>query len=248
MKYNEKRRGRIGAIAQMIKVGICDDEKIVLKLLKSLVEQCLEELEEDSTILTFDSGEKLLEEAKDLDILFLDIEMPGMDGIETGKSIPRRNPNCKIIIATSRQERFKEAFKINAFRFVTKPFEKEEIKEALKDVFKTRAGMEKIEVYRDRVSYTFFQKDILYMEAVDSSVEFVLSDCVFRKETSLKELEATLDDRIFYRVNKQCIVNMQHIDTYANGVIRIGATEIRVSIRKKKEFEKVYIMFDVSYR
>ena len=103
-------------------------------------------------------------------------------------------------------------------------------------------------MYRDRVSYTFFQKDILYMEAVDSSVEFVLSDCVFRKETSLKELEATLDDRIFYRVNKQFIVSMQHIDTYANGVIRIGATEIRVSIRKKKEFEKVYIMFDVSYR
>lgn len=232
----------------MIKVGICDDEKIILELLKSIIEQCLEELEEDSTILTFDSGEKLLEEAKGLDILFLDIEMSGMDGIETGKRIPRQNPDCKIIMATSRQERFKEAFKINAFRFVTKPFQKEEIKEALKDVFQTRVGMEKIEVYRERVPYTFFQKDILHVEAVDSSVEFVLGECVFRKETSLKELETILDDRIFYRVNKQCIVNMQHIDTYKNGVIRIGEAEIRVSIRKKKEFEKAYIMFDVSYR
>lgn len=239
---------KIGEIVQMIKVGICDDEKIVLELLKSLVEQCLKELGEDSTILTFDSGEKLLEEAKGLDILFLDIEMPGMDGIETGKRIPRQNPDCKIIMATSRQERFKEAFKINAFRFVTKPFQKEEIKEALKDVFQTRVGMEKIEVYRERVPYTFFQKDILYVATVDSSVEFVLRECVFRKETSLKELETILDDRIFYRVNKQCIVNMQHIDTYKNGVIRIGEAEIRVSIRKKKEFEKAYIMFDVSYR
>lgn len=232
----------------MVKIGICDDEQSILTMLKSLVEECLRELEEEVEIQVFDSGEKLLEEGKDLDALFLDIEMPGMDGIETGKRIQMQNSECKIIMATSRQDRFKEAFKINAFRFVTKPFQKYEVKEALNDVLQARIGMEEIEIYKERVKYTFFQKDILYIVAMDSSVEFILREGVFRKETSLKELEMILDDRLFYRINKQCIVNMKHIDEYKSGVVSIDGTKLNVSIRKKKEFEKAYIMYDVNYR
>lgn len=232
----------------MVKIGICDDEQSILTMLKSLVEECLRELEEEVEIQVFDSGEKLLEEGKDLDALFLDIEMPGMDGIETGKRIQMQNSECKIIMATSRQDRFKEAFKINAFRFVTKPFQKYEVKEALNDVLQARIGMEEIEIYKERVKYTFFQKDILYIVAMDSSVEFILREGVFRKETSLKELETILDDRLFYRINKQCIVNMKHIDEYKSGVVSIDGTKLNVSIRKKKEFEKAYIMYDVNYR
>ena len=232
----------------MVKIGICDDEQSILTMLKSLVEECLRELEEEVEIQVFDSGEKLLEEGKDLDALFLDIEMPGMDGIETGKRIQMQNSECKIIMATSRQDRFKEAFKINAFRFVTKPFQKYEVKEALNDVLQARIGMEEIEIYKERVKYIFFQKDILYIVAMDSSVEFILREGVFRKETSLKELETILDDRLFYRINKQCIVNMKHIDEYKSGVVGIDGTKLNVSIRKKKEFEKAYIMYDVNYR
>lgn len=232
----------------MVKIGVCDDEKNVLGVLKTLLEQCLVELEEDGEITTFNSGEKLLEEVKSLDIVFLDIEMPGMDGIEIGERIQKQKIDCKVIMATGMQERFKEAFKINAFRFVTKPFQKNEVKEALRDVLRAQVGMEKIEVYRERVPYSFYQKDILYMESVDSSVEFVFTEGVFRKETSLKELETILDDRLFYRVNKQCIVNMRYIDTYKDGVMEVGGKEIRVSVRKKKEFEKLYIIFDVNYR
>lgn len=144
----------------MINIGICDDEKMVLSALTTLVEQCLEELEEDAQILAFHSGERLLEEVEKLDVLFLDIEMPGMDGIEVGHQIQKRNLDCKIIMETSRQERFKEAFKINAFRFVTKPFQKDEVKETLEDVLNTRIGMEKMEVYRDRIPYNFIKRTL----------------------------------------------------------------------------------------
>lgn len=247
MYFEGKKSERI---QHMINIGICDDEKMVLSALTTLVEQCLEELEEDAQILAFHSGERLLEEVEKLDVLFLDIEMPGMDGIEVGHQIQKRNLDCKIIMETSRQERFKEAFKINAFRFVTKPFQKDEVKETLEDVLNTRIGMEKMEVYRDRIPYNLYQKDIMYMEAVDSSVEFVLKEEVFRKETSLRELEKILDDRLFFRVNKQYIVNMKYIDMskYKDGIINIGTAKIRVSIRKKKEFEKAYTVFDINYR
>lgn len=232
----------------MIKIAICDDKENTRKEWKELLNQCLSELEEKEEIEVFSFRKELLEEMADLAVLFLNIGMPEMDGIETGRKVHIKNKDCKIIVATSRQECFKEAFKINAFRFVTKPFQKAEIKEALKDVFRSQIGTGKLELYRDRIKHTFLQKDILYMSAIDSSVEFFLKEGIFRKETSLQDLEEVLDDRLFYRVNKQCIVNMQYVNEYKNGVIEIGKTEIRVSVRKKKDFEKVYSIIDVNER
>ena len=57
--------------------------------------------------------------------------MPQMDGIDVGKEILRQNPGCRIIIASGEWERFKEGYVIRAVRFVTKPFDEEEIAEAL---------------------------------------------------------------------------------------------------------------------
>lgn len=232
----------------MIKIGICDDERMIAGILKDLVRECMRELEAESEVRTFDSGGKLLTEAGKLDILFLDIEMPGSDGIEVGRKLREQGYDCRIIMATSKAERFKDAFKINAFRFITKPFQKEEIKEALEAVLKTRVGMGEIELYRERNLYTFLQKDIICMMAVNSAVEFMLKEGIFRKETSLTDLEKVLDDRLFYRINKQCIVNMREIRDYRNGKILINEIEMKVSIRRKKEFEKAYMMFDVNYR
>ncbi|WP_075680412.1 LytR/AlgR family response regulator transcription factor [Roseburia sp. 831b] len=112
----------------MLKIGICDDEQIVSEILKRKVEICLREAGVQAEITLFSQGQDLLETGEDLDILFLDIEMPEMDGIEVGKKLRQKGNDCKIIVATSMVERFKEAFYIDAFRFVTKPFEMEEIR------------------------------------------------------------------------------------------------------------------------
>ncbi len=231
----------------MIKIGICDDEKIVLRVLKKIIQKCMEEMEVENKIITFDSGKGLLKAIKELDILFLDINMPQLDGIEVGEKICEQGIGCKIIIASCMVERFKETFKINAFRFVTKPFKEEEIKESLGAALKTRIGLQKIELYRDRNLYEFFQKEILYMKAVNSAVEFVLRNGVFRRETSLSELDNILDEKLFYRINRQYIVNIGEVEQYKNGKIQICGIEMEVSIRKRKKFQKIYTLFDIDY-
>lgn len=224
----------------MIKIGICDDEKIVLGILRKMVLQCLKELNFKAEIFLFSKGKELLETETELDILFLDIEMPQMDGIETGKKLRRKGDDCKIIVATSRKERFKEAFCIDTFRFVTKPFEIEEIREALEEGVIALGGIERIEVYKDRVKCDILQRDILYIEAIDSSVEFVLKEGIFRKETSLTELEKTLNEKVFFRISRQCIVNMRQIEKYEKGMILINKEKKSVSQRRKKEFSIAY--------
>lgn len=146
----------------MIKIGICDDEPIVCEILKKKVSICLAETKTEAEIECFYSGKELLDNSKKTDILFLDIEMPEFDGIETGKKLRENGKDCKIIVATSRVDRFKEAFHINTFRFITKPFEIDEIREVLQDAVISLGGTKKIEVYRNREKYNILCKDIFF--------------------------------------------------------------------------------------
>ncbi len=121
----------------MIKTGICDDKKGSLALLEGMISECLKELGTAAEIFTYDSGKDLLKNYEQLELIFLDIEMPEMDGVETGKILREKGYAGKIIMASANTERFKEAFTIGTFRFVSKPFQKEEVMEVLKDYIET---------------------------------------------------------------------------------------------------------------
>ena len=229
-------------------IGLCDDQMAVAMRLKKIISDILQEEGENWEICLFDSGEKLLEAAELLDVVFLDIEMPGLDGIETGKELKRRNPDCKIIMATGKVERFKEAFHIQAMRFITKPFDKREIEEALKAVEKSHVGNAKIELYYLRNSYQIEQDKIQYIKAYNGYTEYRVENQVFRKDMSLNEVEKMLDERLFVRIHRQYIINMRWIQSYSNGKVEIGDIEIDVSRRKRKDFEQKYIEYDLNYR
>lgn len=231
-----------------MKIGICDDEILIVNMLERMVEGCLKKKNIDFEIHTFDSGEKLLKDGAEMDAVFLDIEMPFLDGIEAGKQFQKTNPHCKIIMATCKTERFKESFKIHAIRFVTKPFEIEEIEEALDVALQSRIGMETIELYESRNKYDIVQRNIKYIWAYDSYAEFAVGNKVMRKEVSLTALEGYLDSSLFFRVNRKYIVNLFWIRRYKNGIIFIDDKEIRVARNKKKEFEKTNVMFDLTFR
>lgn len=231
-----------------MRIGICDDEIIILDLLKALLEECLEELGISGQVILYPSGENVIKEVETLDLLFLDIEMPQMDGIELGYKLKAKDVDCKIIMATSRIERFKEAFKINAYDFVTKPFEKEEIKEVLERVYRTFLSMKILEVYKDRTKCEIYLKNIKYIEAVDSYVELESKTGKYRKDTSLTQLERELDERFFFRINRTYLINLGWIDEYSNGTVWIDGRKLKVSVRNRKEFERRYIEYDVNYR
>ena len=93
----------------------------------------------------------------------------------------------------------------------------------------------------------FQQKSVLYVYSCNSEVEIYLDKGIFRKKSSLSEMEGVLDNRLFYRVSKQYIVNMSRINSYQKGIITIRGTEIKVSVRRKKEFEKAYMCFKILF-
>lgn len=229
-------------------IALCDDQPEVLGDLERHIRQISEEMQQDFEIYKFCSGEELLEEIEKISIVFLDIEMDGMDGIETGRIIKQKKPECKIIMASGKENRFKEAFRIQAFRFITKPFEDGEIKEALEAVLDSFVGTKTMELYRKRITYQVRQLDIKYIKAFNGYTEFAVQEGIFRRDISLDALEEVLDMRIFYRINRQYIINMHWIQKYSDGMVVVGDKNIRVPRRKKSDFTRSYIDYDIKYR
>lgn len=232
----------------MINIGICDDFKDILLELRTLISDVMNQLQVDYRIHLFDSGEELLNSPEVFDAVFLDIEMPGKDGISTGKELHRKNDACKIVMATASVERYKEAFQIQAFRFVTKPFRRSEIEEALKAIVLLKNDDSCIELFFQRIPYQIPYKQIQYITAYNGYSEVQVGNRVFHKESSLNDLEHVLNPKCFVRINRYCIVNLRWVKSYQAGELIIDNQKLQVAKRKKKEFERIYIQYDLNYR
>ena len=235
-------------MVEQVRIGLCDDQPAVLQELHRILSEVCKEREFAVEFSVFTDGNELLKQIDDIDIAFLDIEMPGMDGIELGKRINVANPNCKVIMATGKVERFKEAFHIHALRFVTKPFEKTEVEESLLAALESLSFGKFIEVFAKRNRYEIPQDEIMYIKAFNGYSEIYTHEMRFRRECSLLELEPMLDERIFVRINRDIIVNLCWIQEYEKEQIKLGAESFDISRRRKKEFEHKYIEFDLKYR
>ena len=134
-------------------VGICDDEYYVHSIITEALNANARNMGLRFSFLHFYSAYGLLSSKEMMDCLLLDIDMPETDGIEAARQLNRKGKLYKIIIITSKTERFKEGFEIGAFRFVTKPISDMELCKAVEDVHKCRIGMDRVQVYRDGISY-----------------------------------------------------------------------------------------------
>lgn len=231
-----------------MKIAICDDELLIAGQLEKIIRQILHECDMEGEIQIYQNGMELLDNIENVQIVFLDIDMPGMDGMETGHLLRKKGSDCEIIVATSVVERYKEAFYIQACRFITKPFDEKEIEEALRYTMDRRIGTYMVEGYDRRVIVKVPEKTIQYFRAFNGYVEFYTKERVFRKETTLDEVYQCLDKRLFFKVSRSYIVNFAQILTYKGGVVVIGKQSFMVARRCRKEFEKKWIEFDLHYR
>mgnify|MGYP001123905598 CR=1 FL=1 len=108
-------------------IGICDDEKEVRMFLGKKVKSVCPEAE----IRYYQSGKDLLREEDPVDILLLDIYMPGQSGMETAETFRETNKNTVIIFVTALEEYVYQAFDVGAFHYLVKPFDDRKFKEVL---------------------------------------------------------------------------------------------------------------------
>lgn len=114
----------------MITIGICDDELDVRMDIKNAILNTMIDKDIEYQVKEFSNGEdviKYIELDNEIDILFLDIQMDGLDGMETARKLREYDRTTEIIFVTSIGEKISEAFEVRAFRFIKKPIQHEVI-------------------------------------------------------------------------------------------------------------------------
>lgn len=235
-----------------MKILIADDEKASLLRLEKIVVK----LESKAEIIKASNGEKALEliEKNKPDVVFLDINMPRLTGLEVAHSIRSYKP--ALVFVTAYDEHAIEAFKLNALDYILKPFEEERVQEALKRAYKhpqvkfpsARFALNRISLRSDLKHKIFDYSDIVCIESVRNYSEVTHIDGVDKVIATLDELDKKLPRDRFVRCHRSFIINIDFIkEIYKNDeakyVVALVTKEdqitLPISIKRLDDLKKI---------
>ena len=230
-----------------MKIAICDDESSIREILKSKIEKYYFSCSIDFSIDCYVSGVELLKQQFDeIDVLFLDVDMPGLNGMETAGEIRKTNKSMLIIFLTAYSEFVFESFKVDTFRYLVKPLKDAELAEVLQAV--------QDRLYADDGKYLVFQfqnesynvkySDILYIEGMRDKIWLHCKDGTYRWRGALKKLIELLSGHGFFQVHRSFIINMDKIQKYSSQTVQMeNGEEVPISRYKLDAFKEEYIKY-----
>lgn len=237
----------------MISIGICDDDKDIIDSIKGCISDYSREHSVEYDVHTFRSGEKLLETKMDFDLLFLDIEMSGIDGLKTGQLFRQIDKKARIVYVTNHSECALKSYAVHPFDFVIKPFKKERIYSVLDELSRYLSeNAEKeavIQLKGEDGPLLLSLKNIYAFEYTGNRriTVYTKSDkyCI---RGSLSDIFALVNSESFVSPHKSFIVNMEHIDKLNNYTLfTTNGIEIPVAQKKLKDFHNEFSRFIKNY-
>lgn len=234
----------------MVKVAIVDNEKAIINEICSLIEssndmKCI--------IETFEHSIKFFQKINNIlcDIVFLDIDMPEMNGFDIAKILNNIRPDITIIFVSSFDNFVFESFEYHPFRFVRKSNLKEDIDSALNAY--QREIERKKDVYffkTNEAERSVKTSDIMYFESMGHDIFIYTVDGNFKikrerdKNMTVKFITEKFEDKGFIRVHKSFLVNYLYIHTinYSNIILK-NNLKISINPRKANDIKKIYQKF-----
>ncbi|HEM5300028.1 TPA: response regulator transcription factor [Streptococcus suis] len=235
----------------MYRIAICDDDSLQVSHLETQISTYFDERHIQYEIDGYYKGERLVKAMRtqkdSYHLVFLDIEMEGIDGIETAKLLRDIDRNFILIYVTSYEQYALESFEVSPFRYLIKPVSIEKLEAVLRDVLVEltakqkflfyQVGMEHFQVNLDNIVclYSEFGRKI-HLELVDGgNVSFY---------GKISEIEERLPQTHFIRVNSGTMINLNHvISLNRSEVTMINSDCITISRSRKKIVISAYSQF-----
>ena len=199
-----------------MRIAICDDEVSMVQILEEKIKKLLP----DAVIEKYLSGDELIASGSKPDILFLDIQMPGMDGMETAKMLRQDNEDMILIFVTAAEEYVFQAFDVGAFHYLVKPFSDEKLKEVVTKAvhnIKRSSRLEKDEKYimvQTAGSHIkIFLRDIVYAEVYNRKVIIHTRSTDIEYYGKLQEL-SDMAGADFFRTHRAYLVHFKYVEKY----------------------------------
>lgn len=215
----------------LMRIMICDDNHSVLQENNDVIHGALRKLGLHAMVELYNDGQSLLDafySAPNVDYIFIDVEMPGIGGLEAAKMIRGKNTDCFIILLTAYERYAIAGYEVSAYRYLLKPLHPDAVYQIFK---KTWSDAENKNIALDigTQSISVPRKSILYAEIRGRKTAVITEKETYLTQQKLSELKAVLGDG-FLRCHQSYIVNLEHCLSMSGNVLTLSnKTEIPVS-------------------
>lgn len=225
----------------MLRIAVCDDEEKIVDRIDKAVLKFAFDNNISVKVYKYLLGEDLISAKIKFDLMFLDIEMDGINGIEAAQKIRRVDMNVPIIYITNYSNYWRSAYKVHAFDFISKPFDFVDIKNVMSDFIESLHDTESdtISLTTDNGLIVQNVSEICYLivkEKRNVLVGTIFSEFTVREY--LSDILQKLPDEQFCRIHRSCVVNLKFVQNIMkdDGVVLKDGTWLPMSSRKQKEF------------
>lgn len=207
----------------MLKIAICDDEEKYVEDTASLLKKYSGKTSMNIDIEKYIDGNKILDKVKastKFDIIFLDIEMDNINGIELAERIREIDTQVPIVYITSYEDYWKQAYRVHAFQFVVKPIEETEIFAVMDDYIEIykRHQESKVLLNCEGGTVLAMENEILYFYIErKKKVHAKIGNKEYIVKENLKDIYIKLNKQDFYVSHKSCIINLNYVRSLENG-------------------------------
>lgn len=229
-----------------MRIAIVDDEKSIRLMMKEYIERFQEESGIAMDITMFCSGVELLENYKKIfDIIIFDVDMPGLNGMETAKKVREQDNNVTIIFITNMAQYAINGYEVDAVDYIIKPisyydfsmkFHRTVAKASQKKdhiiMIDTAAGCRRLKV-----------ASITYVEIISHYLYFHTEKDVYKVRGSMKEWEGELKSYGFARTHKSYLVNMKFIEEIKTKDLMVNGEQIPLGRGYKDELFQNYMQY-----
>ena len=230
----------------MIRIAICDDEKHMSDHIRAFVSDFFRKKNREIQLRTFSSGEELLNYDGQIDILFLDIQMMGMDGLETARKLRAGKFRGFLIFITVLKEMVFQSFEVQAYDYLVKPVEEKQFEKTMERLYASiqNTGEDSLLVQKGYEGRIILKDEIVFCEVIDRKIYLnLVSGEVVDYYERIENLETKLGSH-FFRCHRSYLINLKHLKGYKNGTACMdNGKEVPVSRLRSKEFSGVVLQY-----
>lgn len=233
----------------MINIIVCDDDKYMTELVENAIVEYMSRQQIECDLKIYNSGKKLIEDNVIFDILFLDIEMPEMDGFQVAKyyydTMGVNMP--KIAFFTSYDGFMKKAFSVNAYRYISKIDYESEISECLDSYIREFVNQKVHTIMVNGNEVVIEEKNIMHINSTHNGSEVWTINSVIECKYSVKKWVSLLDSNLFIAVSGGNVVNLAFVDYIGSHIFFFNGEKVKYSKRNKKEIERRLHKYILTY-
>ncbi len=230
----------------MIRIAICDDEKHMSDHIKTITSDFFRKKNREIHIRTFAGGEELLNYDGQIDILFLDIQMKDMDGMETARKLRADKFRGFLIFITVLKEMVFQSFEVQAYDYLVKPVDEKKFERTMERCLASmqNTGEDSLLVQKGYEGRIIRTDEIVFCEIIDRKIYLnLVSGEVVDYYERIENLETKLDDH-FFRCHRSYLINLKHLKGYKKGTAYMdNGREIPVSRLRSREFSGVVLRY-----